>query len=213
MSDKVSDVKASIYRGAKDYLRSAIFRTTLKKGITMDNTPFFIIRGAPGAGKSTFSRVLQHKLPDGALVFETDNFFVDLIDKRTYHFNPKLLGVAHTWNQGEVIRACRDCPTIPVIVANTFCHNWEIEPYLEIAKMFKRPVFVFTLQTKHDNVHGVPDEKVEQMRLGLQNFDMDDFVRKGFSVMHHYDIHTDEDVTKMTQMVVSSISERLNIAF
>lgn len=164
----------------------------------MENAALIIVRGAPGAGKSTFANKLRGT--SNAFIFETDNFFVDSIDKRTYHFNPKLLGIAHSWNQGEVIRACRDCPTVPVIVANTFCQNWEIKPYLEIAKTFNRPIFVFTLHTEHDNVHEVPAETVKRHHNGLQRFNMQEFLDRGFPVTYHLDIYTDEEAAKMAQM-------------
>ena len=164
----------------------------------MENAALIIVRGASGAGKTTFADKLRGT--SNAFIFETDNFFVDSINHHDYHFDVKYLGLAHSWNQGEVIRACRDCPEVPVIVANTFCQNWEIKPYLEIAKTFKRPVFVFTLRTEHDNVHKVPDEKVAMMRLGLQKFNMQGFLDQGFPVAYHLDIYTDEAAAKMAQM-------------
>ena len=81
--------------------------------------PIIIIRGAPGAGKSTFAQKLRdsifHNCNRITAIFETDNFFVDSINHRDYHFNTQLLSIAHAWNQGEVIRCCRDCPDVPVI--------------------------------------------------------------------------------------------------
>lgn len=168
--------------------------------------PMFFVRGAPGAGKSTFAKNLRGD--SNAFIFETDNFFVDMVNHHDYHFNPSLLGIAHSWNQGEVIRACRDCPKVPIIVANTFCQNWEIEPYLKIAKTFKRRVFVLTLRTEHGNVHQVPDEKVAKMRLGLQNFDMDGFVKKGYPVAYHTNVWTDEEAAKSAQMAHFKLFEK-----
>ena len=132
----------------------------------MATSPFIIIRGAPGAGKSTLAKQLQVEF-GAASLHETDDFFVDPVTNK-YKFNPRFLSAAHAWNQGEVIRSCRDWPDLPVIVANTMCQNWEIEAYLKIAGEFNRPVWIFTLLTKHDNVHGVPKDKVELMRLGVQ---------------------------------------------
>lgn len=159
------------------------------------SAPMFIVRGAPGAGKSTFANRLRGT--ESAFIFETDNFFVDSIDKRTYHFNPELLSVAHAWNQGEVIRACRDCPNVPVIVANTFRQNFELKPYFDIALTFKRPLYIFTLYTEHDNVHGVPDEKVEQMRLGMHPFRWEEWGPYPFQ--YSTDIYTDEDAAMVAQ--------------
>lgn len=169
--------------------------------------PIFIVRGAPGAGKSTFADHLRGM--ENAFIFETDNFFVDSIDKRTYHFNPQLLGIAHSWNQGEVIRACRDCPDVPVIVANTFTHNWELKPYLEIAKAFKRRVYVITLRTEHDNVHSVPEKTVSQHRRELEEFVLSDWRDMGpgtgkngdYPVVYHATIRTDAEAAVFAQNI------------
>ena len=164
-----------------------------------ENAPMFLLRGAPGAGKSTMA---DHIRGCGScFIFETDNFFVDSINHRDYHFDPKLLGIAHSWNQGEVIRACRECPTVPVIVANTFTHNREIKPYLEIAKMFKRKVFVLTLRTEHDSIHNVPDATVQKHRRELEEFDMDGFLKNGYPVAYHGTIRTDEGIVEFAQSI------------
>lgn len=172
----------------------------------MENAAFFIIRGAAGAGKTTFADKLRGT--GNAFIFETDNFFVDSINRHDYHFDAKLLGIAHSWNQGETIRACRDCPEVPVIVANTFCQNWEIKPYLEIAKAFDRPIFVFTLHTEHDNIHNVPDEIVKRHRNGLQRFNMGGFLSEGFPIAYHLDIYTDEEAARVAQMAHTKFFEK-----
>ena len=173
----------------------------------MDNAPMIFIRGASGAGKSTFAANIRGK--DGnAFIFETDRFFMDLVNGHDYHFDSNFLGIAHSWNQGEVIRACRDCPTVPVIVANTFCHNWELKPYLEIARAFKRPVFVFTLRTEHDNVHNVPEKTVRNHRLGLQDFDMDRWVREGYPVAYSLTIANDKQAAQVAQMIHTKLFEK-----
>lgn len=165
----------------------------------MNTAPIILVRGAPGAGKSTMAERIRGC--GSCFIFETDNFFVDSINRHDYHFDSAFLGIAHSWNQGEVIRACRDCPTVPVIVANTFCQNWELKPYLEIAKAFKRPIYVFTLRTEHDNVHNVPEETVQKHRLGMQDFNMAKFVRDGYPVVYHLNVQTDEEAAKIAQMV------------
>ena len=178
----------------------------------MDNVPIIIVRGAPGAGKSTFAQKLRdsifHNCNRITAIFETDNFFVDSINHHDYHFDSAFLGIAHSWNQGEVIRACRDCPLVPVIVANTFCHNWELKPYLEIAKAFKRPIFVFTLRTEHVNVHNVPEKTVRNHRLGLQDFDMDRWVREGYPVAYSLTIVDDKQAAQVAQMIHAKLFEK-----
>jgi len=169
------------------------------------SAPMFIVRGAPGAGKTTFAKNLRdcifQKHNRFTAIFETDNFFVDSINHRDYHFDANLLGIAHSWNQGEVIRCCRDCPDVPVIVANTFRQRFELKPYFEIAQMFGRKIFVFTLYTEHDNVHRVPDEKVKQTRLGMQKFFIDEWIVKGYPIAYSKDIMSDEEAANIAQMV------------
>ena len=64
--------------------------------------PVFLIRGIPGAGKSTFAKALKNALDNEGKwsqsgIFETDNFFVDS-KTGEYKFNANLLGIAHEWN-------------------------------------------------------------------------------------------------------------------
>ena len=164
-----------------------------------ENAPMFFLRGAPGSGKSTMAERIRGC--GGALIFETDNFFVDSVNRHDYHFDASLLGIAHNWNQGEVIRACRDYPTVPVIVANTFCRLREYEPYLEIAKVFKRKVYIITLYTEHDNIHNVPAEVVERRRAKLEDFDVSWLVNKGYPVAYHYRVYTDKEAADIAQNI------------
>lgn len=156
------------------------------------NASFIIVRGAPGSGKTTFANRLKLMLGAASTsLFETDNFFVDQVDGR-YRFDPSLLGTAHAWNQGEVVRFCRDYSECPLIVANTMTRNSEVKAYLKIAKLFDRPVTVFTLKTQHENKHGVPAEKVQTMRDRMQDLDLDRF-KMLYNIEATYEIICDED--------------------
>ena len=154
------------------------------------NAPLILIRGASGAGKSTFAKHLRRKLGQLA-IFETDNFFLDQVDGK-YCFDSSLLAAAHAWNQGEVIRYCRSYPDSPMAVANTMCQAWEVEAYLKIAAQFKRPVYIVTLRTDHENAHQVPDGTVQRQRLGLQDLDLKAFKAKGYTVVAEQIVERDE---------------------
>lgn len=168
--------------------------------------PILIIRGAPSAGKTTFANKLRGT--ENAFIFETDNFFIDSINRRDYHFDPKLLGIAHSWNQGEVIRACRDCPDVPVIVANTFSRPQEFQPYFEIAKMFNRKIFVFTLYTEHEhNAHGVPEKTIQKYRDNMHVFYMDMWVND-YPIVYSLNINSDEEAAKVAQLVHFKLFEK-----
>jgi len=54
----------------------------------------------------------------------------------------------------------------PVVVSNTFTQEWEMEPYFELAKKYGYKVFSIVIENRHGgtNEHGVPEDKVEQMK-------------------------------------------------
>jgi hypothetical protein len=53
-----------------------------------------------------------------------------------------------------------------IVVSNTFTQEWEMEPYYELAKEYGYKVFSIIVENRHGgvNIHGAPEEKVEQMR-------------------------------------------------
>ena len=53
-----------------------------------------------------------------------------------------------------------------IVVSNTFTQEWEMEPYFELAKKYGYKVFSIIVENRHGgtNVHGVPEEKIEQMK-------------------------------------------------
>jgi hypothetical protein len=53
-----------------------------------------------------------------------------------------------------------------IVVSNTFTQEWEMKPYFELAKTYGYTVFTLIVENRHGgkNTHGVPDEKLEQMK-------------------------------------------------
>jgi predicted kinase len=117
----------------------------------------YIVRGVPGSGKSTFARQLTSN------VFEADQYFID--NEGNYNFIPSEIKNAHAECQDDVKSAMSS--SIPKIaVSNTFTQEWEMNPYLELAKQFGYVVFTVIVENRHGgkNVHGVPEEKIELMK-------------------------------------------------
>jgi predicted kinase len=129
----------------------------------------YLIRGIPGSGKSTFA---NHVWNDYAIC-EADKFFYD--KEGNYNFDASKLRQAHEWCRQEVENRMKENLITPqyypeIVVSNTFTQEWEMEPYFKLAEQYGYKVFSFIIENRHGgkNVHGVPDEKLEQMRNRFQ---------------------------------------------
>jgi hypothetical protein len=53
-----------------------------------------------------------------------------------------------------------------IVVSNTFTQEWEMKPYMDMAKDWGYRVFTIIVENRHGGVnqHGVPNEKLQQMK-------------------------------------------------
>ena len=117
----------------------------------------YIVRGIPGSGKSTFAKTL------GGQHYEADMFFIN--ENGEYNFDVTKIKDAHHWCQSFVkTHMILEYPKI--VVSNTSTQEWEMEPYFEMAKEFGYKTFSIVVENRHGgtNEHGVPQDKLEQMR-------------------------------------------------
>jgi len=128
-----------------------------------------LLRGLPGAGKSTFANFIWNDYA----ICEADKFFYD--KEGNYNFDASKLRQAHEWCRQEVERRMVENSITPqyypeIVVSNTFTQEWEMEPYFKLAEQYGYRVFSIIVENRHDgkNVHGVPDEKLEQMKNRFQ---------------------------------------------
>ena len=122
-----------------------------------------LIRGLPGSGKSTLAKKEYYDYH----WFEADMFFMN---DQEYVFNRDKLSEAHQWCQNAVKRSLQNGHK--AVVSNTFVKRWEMEPYLKMAKEFNVDVTVITTNGNFTNVHGVPSEIIDRMRLSWEDFDL-----------------------------------------
>lgn len=121
-----------------------------------------LIRGLPGSGKSTYAR--KH-FPEH-IHLEADMYFVNRSNGE-YRFDPRKLNAAHSWCQKQTnveLFYGHD-----VVVTNTFTQSWEFDAYCSIvAKMALEgtdvSVRVIEMKTQYENIHGVPEEKMQVMK-------------------------------------------------
>lgn len=121
----------------------------------------YLIRGVPGSGKSS----LAQEMLDTCMVdfhYEADMYFVN--DLGDYRWNPTELGNAHKWCQEQTKRDLSQ--GWDVAVSNTSTTEAEVETYRKIAEECNARFVSLVVESRHDakNIHGVPPEKVEQMR-------------------------------------------------
>lgn len=121
-----------------------------------------LLRGLPGAGKTTFAKTL------GGFHVEADMYFDHPI--RGYEFDASLLSKAHAWCRSAVENAMSHADInnkdSKIVVSNTFTTDWELEGYYVLARLFHYRVFTITVENRHDgmNYHNVPEETIEKMR-------------------------------------------------
>ena len=117
----------------------------------------YIVRGVPGSGKTTLAKQLT------ANVFEADHYFYD--NDGNYNFIPSEIKEAHKECQ-QFVGFAMESGIQKIAVSNTFTQEWEMEPYFELAKKHGFKVFTIIVENRHGgkNQHGVPEDKIEQMK-------------------------------------------------
>lgn len=127
------------------------------------NKTLFIIRGLPGSGKSTLGKTIAMES------FAADDFFDEYYNGK---FKPEKIKNAHEYCKAQVEQAMTwgDNPCESIAVCNTFTQDWEIKPYLDLAKRHGYTVHQIIVENTHGNlsVHNVPKETVEKMRKRFQ---------------------------------------------
>jgi predicted kinase len=123
----------------------------------------YLLRGLPGSGKSTLAREI------GDAFVEADMFFMS---DGEYKFDGSKIKDAHAWCKSTV----REWMEINfntygleyenIAVSNTFTQEWEMEDYYQLANEYGYKVFSIIVENRHGGVnqHGVPEEKLEQMK-------------------------------------------------
>lgn len=121
----------------------------------------FLLRGLPGSGKSTLSKLL------GGIHIEADQYFMQ---DGEYKFDSSKLKLAHgycqsqtsAWMSSDGVQVNVD----RIVVSNTFTQEWEMEPYFNLAKTHGYQVFSIIVENRHGgkNVHDCPQETIEKMR-------------------------------------------------
>lgn len=116
----------------------------------------FLLRGLPGSGKSTLAKSLSESHIEADMFFMKDS---------EYKFDGSKIKDAHNWCQ-DVVEHWMDENKPKIVVSNTFTQEWEMDYYNKLAERFGYRVYSVIVENRHGGVneHGVPEEKLEQMK-------------------------------------------------
>jgi predicted kinase len=127
-----------------------------------------LLRGLPGSGKTTLAKIiLQLRSTDEPEVLSADDFFED--KEGDYNFDPTKLKEAHNYCQFRCSERMRQ-QKAKIVVANTFTQEWEMDEYFKMAERYNYRVHTVIVENRHgnENVHGVPEDKLQQMKNRFQ---------------------------------------------
>jgi predicted kinase len=119
-----------------------------------------LLRGLPGAGKSTVAKVLSN-FHTGH--FEADMYFID--EHGNYNFDASKLRDAHEWCKRQVESVMGPYGLDRIFVTNTFTQEWEMKDYYELAHKYTYRIHSLIIENRHEgkSVHDVPDATMGNM--------------------------------------------------
>jgi predicted kinase len=142
----------------------------------MSNQELIVVRGPPGAGKSTFAAYLLFL--NNSYIEARENAGEDMSgDPHWYHyeadmwqtnadgvydFKPERVPWTHKMCQETVWSALEAGQS--VIVSNTFTRIKEMQPYIDMAWKRDCKFTVLTVEGNHGNIHSVPPEVIQKMK-------------------------------------------------
>jgi predicted kinase len=90
-------------------------------------------------------------------------FFID--ENGEYQFDFTKIKDAHQWCQG-MVKTDMILEYPKIVVSNTFTQEWEMQPYIDMAKEHGYKVFTIVVENRHGGVneHNVPEQVLENMR-------------------------------------------------
>lgn len=120
----------------------------------------YLLRGVPGAGKSTLAQQLSVLL--GEPYFEADMYHLDM--DGVYQWQSENLSASHAWCERQILAQLQAGKA--AIVANTFSTEAQMAPYLMMAQEHGYQVHSLVVENRHGghNQHQVDDDTILAMK-------------------------------------------------
>ena len=128
----------------------------------MANRNLILLRGVSGAGKSTVAELFID-----AHIISTDDFF--MVDGE-YQFDANSLVENHMKCTAQADKAMNIAEANDVnhtlIVHNTFTKQWEMTPYMILAKKYHYTIHTLIVENRHgsNSIHDVPADSIKAQR-------------------------------------------------
>lgn len=135
----------------------------------------YILRGIPGAGKSTFVNKFLKLSDPSLLVCSADDYFTQ--PDGSYVYDRSKTSQAHGECMLKYLKALVENQTSTIVVDNTNTTRSELEWYVKTAhKVCYKPLlsvvrFKADLETSKRNIHNVPVEAVQRMLDRFEDWD------------------------------------------
>lgn len=132
----------------------------IEKSMSNSVVNLILVRGLPGSGKTTLSRLLSKN--GNYPVFSIDEYFTDTNGNYTFDYAKNYL--AYKACEENTERAILSGNEL-VFVDHTFTIEWEMEPYFKLAEKYNCVLHVITVENYHgnENVHHVSKEQILKM--------------------------------------------------
>ncbi len=132
-----------------------------------------IMQGAPGSGKSSVAEALQFSsmryAGDDCIICSADYYFTNG-KTGEYNFDASKLPEAHAECRRDASRLMSEEVGV-VIIDNTNIYKKHAAPYIDMARQHGYKVQIIRCVGEWENVHGVPEEKVKQMRDAMEDLE------------------------------------------
>lgn len=129
----------------------------------MKNVKLAIVRGIPGAGKSTLAKEFAKKY--GLEHFENDAY---LYVNGKYVWTPQAAKNAVNQCFKDTLLALKSGKS--VVVSNTFIKKHVIDRYVKAAQALNVQVAVFRATGNYKNIHNVPEDVLNNMKANFEDY-------------------------------------------
>ena len=128
-----------------------------------------LVRGVPGAGKSSIADIIKHGRADRYMI-ATDDYFTDR--DGNYKFDGSKIVENHAKCLNAVDFNMNDDSGYEIIIVhNTFTEELHMNPYFDLAAKHGWRVHTIIVENRHGSAstHDVPQHSVDKMKKQLQD--------------------------------------------